>query len=146
LYFANDLKHNITNGDKNYLSLLDEADDYVKKNNINLPEEPEARILDPDPECVTNPTFKLDLNESNIRTIIWATGYKQNFKWLKVNAFDDNGKPLHKRGVSVEKGIYFLGLPWLSMRGSSFIWGVWKDAKYLAEHIAKKKIDGVQVK
>ena len=146
LYFANDLKHNITNGDKNYLSLLDEADDYVKKNNINLPEEPEARILDPDPGCVTNPTLKLDLNESNIRTIIWATGYKQNFKWLKVNAFEDNGKPLHKRGVSVEKGIYFLGLPWLSMRGSSFIWGVWKDAKYLAEHIAKKKIDGVQVK
>ena len=49
-------------------------------------------------------------------------------------------------GVSAEEGIYFLGLPWLSMRGSSFIWGVWKDAKYLAEHIAKKKIDGVQVK
>jgi putative flavoprotein involved in K+ transport len=146
LYFADDLKHNITNGDKNYLSLLNEADEYVRKNNLKLPDEPEARILDPDPECVTNPTLKLDLNESNIRTIIWATGYKQNFKWLKVDTFDDNGKPLHKRGVSAEEGIYFLGLPWLSTRGSSFIWGVWKDAKYLAEHIAKKKIDSVQVK
>ena len=56
------------------------------------------------------------------------------------------GKPIYKNGVSKEKGIYFLGLPWLSMRGSSFIWGVWKDAKYLAEHIANKKIDSVQVK
>ena len=52
----------------------------------------------------------------------------------------------HVKGVSAEKGIYFIGLPWLSMRGSSFIWGVWKDAKYLSEHIAKKKIDSVQVK
>ena len=100
----------------------------------------------PDPECVTYPILELDLIESNIQTIIWATGYKQNFKWLKVNAFDDKGQPLHNNGVSAEEGIYFLGLPWLSMRGSSFIWGVWKDAKYLAEHIAKKKIDSVQVK
>jgi len=146
LYFADDLKQNIVNGDKNYLSLLDEADDYVKKNQLNLPKELEARILDPDPECVTYPILELDLIESNIHTIIWATGYKQNFKWLKVKAFDDKGKPLHINGVSAEEGIYFLGLPWLSMRGSSFIWGVWKDAKYLAEHIAKKKIDSVEVK
>ena len=146
LYFADDLKQNIVNGDRNYLSLLDEADDYVKKNELNFPEEPEARIFDPDPECVTYPILELDLIESNIQTIIWATGYKQNFKWLQVNAFDDKGNPLHINGVSAEEGIYFLGLPWLSMRGSSFIWGVWKDAKYLAEHIAKKKIDSVQVK
>jgi putative flavoprotein involved in K+ transport len=139
LYFDDDLKNNIANGDKNYLSLLDEADRYVEKNNLNFPEDPEARNFDSDPECIINPTLKLDLNKSNIRNIIWATGYKQNFEWLKVNAFDDSGKPSHIRGVSVEKGIYFLGLPWLSMRGSSFIWGVWKDAKYLAEHITKNK-------
>ena len=139
LYFDDDLKNNIANGDKNYLSLLDEADRYVEKNNLNFPEDPEARNFDSDPECIINPTLKLDLNKSNIRNIIWATGYKQNFEWLKVNAFDDSGKPSHIRGVSVEKGIYFLGLPWLSMRGSSFIWGVWKDAKYLAQHITKNK-------
>ena len=40
------------------------------------------------------------------------------------------------RGVAAEQGVYFLGLPWLSMRGSSFIWGVWEDARYLASHIA----------
>jgi putative flavoprotein involved in K+ transport len=37
--------------------------------------------------------------------------------------------------VSSEPGVYFLGLPWLSRRGSSFIWGVWHDARYLADHI-----------
>jgi len=38
--------------------------------------------------------------------------------------------------LAAEQGVYFLGLPWLSMRGSSFIWGVWEDARYLASHIA----------
>ena len=47
--------------------------------------------------------------------------------------------PKHQRGVSSEPGIYFLGLPWLSRRGSSFIWGVWHDAKYLADHITTQR-------
>jgi putative flavoprotein involved in K+ transport len=41
--------------------------------------------------------------------------------------------------VSSEPGVYFLGLPWLSRRGSSFIWGVWHDAKYLADHITTQR-------
>jgi len=139
LCFANDLKDNIAKGDKNYLSVLDKADDYVQKNKLNLPKEPEARIIESDPDCITNPILKLNLYKANIRSIIWATGYSQDFSWLKVDTFDDSGNPRHNRGVSVENGIYFIGLPWLSMRGSSFIWGVWQDAKYLAEHIAEKK-------
>ncbi|MEK7740561.1 MAG: FAD-dependent oxidoreductase, partial [Pseudomonadota bacterium] len=50
-------------------------------------------------------------------------------------AFDANGRPNHKLGVSTEPGIYFIGLPYLSGRGSSFIWGVWHDAKRVAGHI-----------
>ena len=57
---------------------------------------------------------------------------------MKVNVIDDDGKPIHQSGIAKTPGIYFLGLPWLSMRGSSFIWGVWQDAKYLAEQISKK--------
>ena len=146
LYFAKHLKKNITQRDRNYLSVFDKADEYIARNNLNLPEEPEARIIESDPECITNPILELNLDKINIRSIIWATGYSQDFSWLKVDTFDDSGKPRHVRGVSAEQGIYFIGLPWLSMRGSSFIWGVWKDAKYLSEHIAKKKIDSVQVK
>lgn len=66
---------------------------------------------------------------------MWATGYSLDYSWLKVDAFDDRGAPAHSRGVSTEAGVYFLGLPWLSRRGSSFIWGVWHDAKYIADHI-----------
>ena len=143
-FFANDLKENIAQGDKNYLSVLDKADDYVARNNLDLPEEPGARIIESDPECITNPILELNLDKTNIRSIIWATGYTQDFSWLKVDTFDASGNPRHNKGVSAENGIYFIGLPWLSMRGSSFIRGVWQDAKYLAEHIAKKK-NSVQV-
>lgn len=139
LTIAPDLAHNIREGDANHLSLLKEADDYVSAEGLDLPEEPEAHVIRPEPPCMTSPTLALDLAEAGITTVIWATGYVQDFSWLQVKAFDDNGKPKHHRGVSSEEGIYFLGLPWLSMRGSSFIWGVWEDAKYLAEHIAARQ-------
>ena len=84
---------------------------------------------------MTHPLLELDLDEAGVTAIIWATGYTVDFSWLKVDTFDENGKPKHQRGVSCESGIYFLGLPWLSRRGSSFIWGVWHDAKHIADQI-----------
>jgi len=138
LYFEDDLKMNIKNGDKNYLGLLNEADEYIKKNDLSLPEEPEARNFVSDHSCITSPILKLNIEKIGIKSIIWATGYKHDFNWLKVDVIDKGGKPIHQNGVAETPGVYFLGLPWLSMRGSSFIWGVWKDAKYVVEHIANR--------
>jgi len=134
--FEPDLRDNIAAGDASYLTLLDEADAYVALNGLDLPEEPEARVLGPYPDCVTNPLLELDLAGAGITTVIWATGYVTDFGWLKVGAFDGHGRPRHQRGVSTEPGVYFLGLPWLSRRASSFIWGVWHDARYIAEQIS----------
>ena len=119
--------------------LLDEADAYLARNGLDLPEELEARKIAPDPECVTNPITELDLAQAGVTSIIWATGFAADYSWLKVDAFDENGRPKHQRGVSVEPGIYFLGLPWQSRRGSSFIWGVWHDAKHLADRISTQR-------
>jgi len=135
VHFSNDLADNIRAGDANYLSLLDRADQYIVANGLDLPEEPEARKLLGDPECMVNPSLSLDLKKENITTVIWATGYATDYSWLKVDAFDEDNKPKHTRGISTEAGVYFLGLPWLSRRGSSFIWGVWHDAKYIADQI-----------
>ncbi|MGB8407856.1 MAG: NAD(P)/FAD-dependent oxidoreductase [Mycobacterium sp.] len=134
--FASDLRENIEAGDANYLSMLDEADAYVARNGLDLPEEPQARVLRPDPECVKNPVLELDFAAAGITTIVWAVGFAFDYGWLQVDAFDENGKPVHQRGVSTEPGVYFLGLPWQSRRGSSFIWGVWHDAKYVADQIS----------
>ncbi len=137
--FRPDLASNIAQGDANYLSLLDEADAYIVRNGLDLPEEPDARVIDPDPDCVTNPILELNLRQAGITAIIWATGFALDFSWLQVDAFDEKGRPRHQRGVSAEPGIYFLGLPWQSRRGSSFIWGVWHDARYLADHISTQR-------
>ncbi|MDE0045058.1 MAG: NAD(P)/FAD-dependent oxidoreductase [bacterium] len=137
--FSPDLADNLAEGDANYLSILDEADAYVVREGLDLPEEPDAREIDPDPPCVANPILELNLTQSNVTSIVWATGYALDFSWLKAGAFDERGKPHHRRGVSDVPGLYFLGLPWLSNRSSSFIWGVWHDARYLAEHIAKRR-------
>jgi putative flavoprotein involved in K+ transport len=134
--FGPDLVENIVHGDQNYLSLLDEADAYVDSHGLDLPEEPSARRLAPLPEAVTDPPSVLDLVDAGVSSIIWATGFAVDYSWLKVGAFDDAGRPSHRRGVSTEPGVYFLGLPWLARRGSSFIWGVWHDAGYVADHIA----------
>lgn len=133
--FQNDLLTNLKNGDDNYLSLLDEADAYIESNKLDLPEEPNARKVFADAECITNPILELDMAEEGITSIIWATGFSSDYSWLKIGAVDKDGRPLHHRGVTPETGFYFLGLPWLSRRGSSFIWGVWHDAKYIADQI-----------
>ena len=134
--FAPDLTDNIARGNANTLSVLDEADDYIARNGLDFPAEPGARAVDPDPDCVTHPILELDLKSAGITTILWATGFSTDFSWLEVGAFDSQGNPKHERGVSSEPGVYFLGLPWLSRRGSSFIWGVWHDAKHIADQIA----------
>ncbi|MGF6590151.1 flavin-containing monooxygenase [Pseudomonas sp. 2835] len=137
--FEANLAENIARGDENYLALLDAADAYIARNGLDLPQEPQAREILPDPQCLTQPLLELDLAKAGVGTIIWATGYSVDYSWLQVDAFKDNGKPRHQRGVSSEPGIYFVGLPWLSRRGSAFIWGVWHDAKHIADHIAKQR-------
>lgn len=136
LHFLPDLPDNVVRGDAAYLSILDQADAYITRMGMNLPTEPDARTTEPDPQCLAQPILELDLADAGIKSIIWATGYTQDFSWLKVDVFDDDGRPQHQRGVTAEPGIYFLGLPWLSRRGSSFIWGVWHDARYIADQIS----------
>ena len=136
--FAPDLAKNIAGGDADYLSVLSAADAYVAREGLDLPEEPEAHVIGAAPQCAIDPILELDLAEAGITSIIWATGYRLDFNWLKLDAFDEKGRPAHRNGVSKVPGLYFLGLAWLSRRASPFIWGAWHDAKYVAEHIATR--------
>ncbi|MDP2494209.1 NAD(P)/FAD-dependent oxidoreductase [Shimia thalassica] len=131
-----DLVENIAAGDANYFDMLKQADAYIDRFGLDLPEEPEAHVLVDDPECLTHPLCELDLAAANVTNVIWATGYTQDFSWIDLpNACDANGAPYHQRGASPEPGLYFLGLPWQSRRGSTFIWGVWHDASHVADQI-----------
>ena len=136
LTLADDLSANIARGDESYLALLDEADAYIERNGLDLPPEPLAREFPAEPASISDPILSLNLHAAGIGSIVWATGYETDHGWLDVDVLDERGRPAHRRGVSSEPGIYFLGLPWQSRRGSSFIWGVWHDAQYIADHIA----------
>ncbi len=76
---------------------------------------------------------------TTIKNVIWATGYRPNFKWIQGLELDTNGYPKNYRGVSNIEGLYFLGLPWMYTRGSATLGGVSKDASYLANVISAKK-------
>jgi putative flavoprotein involved in K+ transport len=135
LAMAPDLARNIAAGDANYLSVLDEADAHIAANRLDFPEEPGARLIGPDSREMTSPILSLDLAAAGVSSVVWATGYALDFGWLKFDVLDARGRPIHDKGVSSVPGLYFLGLAWLSRRASPFIWGVWHDAKYLAEKI-----------
>lgn len=137
--FEPDLADNLAGGDANYLALLIEADAYVARNGLDLPQEPGAREIPPDPACVRAPSYELDLAGAGVRAIVRATGYRNDFGWLPVDAFDGQGRPGHQPGVSSEPGVHSSGVPRLSRRGSSFIWGVWHDARRIAAPIATQR-------
>jgi len=75
---------------------------------------------------------------STIKNIIWATGYRPNFKWIEGLELDADSYPKNFRGVSNIKGLFFIGLPWMYTRGSATLGGVSKDASYLADIMRKE--------
>lgn len=77
----------------------------------------------------------LDLRRAGVTSVIWATGFRRDFSWVKAPVLDDHGEVVHRRGVTVAPGLSFLGLRWQWRRSSSFIGGVGQDASYLAEVI-----------
>lgn len=79
----------------------------------------------------------LDMNTSKISTVIWATGFRMNFDWVKLPAFNERGLPLEKRGVSPVDGLYFLGLNWMNTWGSGRFFHVGKDALFIKNEIFK---------
>ena len=82
--FATDLSDRLAAGDAYYLDFLDQCDAYVAANGLNFPLEPKARTLLGEPDCAANPIQTLDLAESGISTVIWATGYRPDFSWVDL--------------------------------------------------------------
>jgi putative flavoprotein involved in K+ transport len=84
----------------------------------------------------TETRLRMDLHDSRIRTVIWATGYRPDYSWLEVPVIDRKGRIRHEGGVVAAPGIYVLGLPFMRRRKSSFIDGVGDDAADLAAHLS----------
>lgn len=82
------------------------------------------------------PCLGLDLNNGEIHTVLWATGFRPDYSWLQVPVLDRKGRIRHDGGVCEAPGMYVMGLPYLRRRKSSFIHGADDDARELSEHLA----------
>lgn len=91
------------------------------------------------PEVAESGMTELDLIKSGVGSVIWCTGFTADFEWLDVPAKDEDGKPIHNRGISPVPGIYFLGFPWLHTRKSGIIHGIAEDARFISEAIAGRQ-------
>jgi putative flavoprotein involved in K+ transport len=83
------------------------------------------------------PRLQLDLVSGEIRTIIWATGFRPDYRWLEVPVVDAKGHLRHDGGVVDSPGLYALGLPVLRRRKSTFIHGIEDDAREVIEHLTR---------
>jgi putative flavoprotein involved in K+ transport len=98
------------------------------------PAEPAER---PEPTRVpASPRLQLDLRSGQVRTIIWATGFRPDYRWLDVPVLDAKGHLQHDGGVLASPGLYALGLPVLRRRKSTFIHGIEDDARDVIGHLA----------
>jgi putative flavoprotein involved in K+ transport len=77
-----------------------------------------------------------DGSELEVEAVIWATGYRPDYSWIKLPVLDEDGRLRHRRGVTDVPGLYFLGLTWQHTRGSALIGWVRDDAEFIAERIA----------
>ena len=111
-------------------------DEYIQKSAVAAPEPEmdEADIADQDASCVS-PSTSLNLKESKIGTIIWATGFSGDFNYLKLPVLDVDKNPVHKNGISEVAGIWFFGLNWLRTQKSGLIAGIADDAAFIADQV-----------
>jgi len=113
-------------------------DTYLVSAGRPLPplEDDPADEPDPRADCAS-PLTRLDLHDSRVGAIIWATGFTADFSWIHVPVLDADGVPIHERGVSPVHGLFFVGFPWLNSRKSGFICGIREDAEFIVNAIAQ---------
>ena len=77
-----------------------------------------------------------DGTEAETDAIIWATGYRPDYSWINLPVVDADGRVRHRRGVTDQPGLYFLGLTWQHTRGSALLGFVSDDARYISQQVA----------
>src|SRR4051812_19234726 len=81
----------------------------------------------------------LDLQRVGVSTVIWATGFRGDYSWLRVPILDEAGRPRQCGGVTPAPGMYAIGLPWMTHRSSANLYGVQRDAVAIAARILRRR-------
>ena len=114
--------------------LLGTIDEWASANGLDSEISPPHRF---EPTRVeASPPLGIDLTRGEIRTIIWATGYRPDYSWLEVPVLDHKGHIRHDGGIVQYPGMYLIGMPFLRRRKSSLIDGAGDDARDLSARLA----------
>ena len=132
--FAGSLRNMCALSDLKMNRLLNLIDEWAQANGFDGTVEPPHRL--PPTEVEEVPPLGLDLASGEIRTIIWATGYRPDYSWLELPVFDRKGMVRHDGGVVSSEGVYLMGVPFVRRRKSTLIDGAGDDARDLSDHLS----------
>jgi putative flavoprotein involved in K+ transport len=133
LEFGPGLARNLDGADDVYRSINRSIDDFIAKRGLDAPAEaPYAAVWQPQEEVAW-----IDSRTAGIRSVVWSTGFTTDFGWVKLPVLDQEGQPVHDRGVTAVDGLFFIGLQWLHTWGSGRFAGVGTDARYIVGRIAR---------
>jgi putative flavoprotein involved in K+ transport len=138
--FSGGLRNATSLADLKLGRLLDTFDDWARAHGRDAevdPPGPRASEASTPTRVPQSPRLQLDLGSGEIRTIVWATGFRPDYGWLHVPVVDAKGQLRHEGGVVDSPGVYALGLPVLRRRKSTFIYGIEDDAHEVIEHLAQ---------
>jgi putative flavoprotein involved in K+ transport len=130
-----DLKENLTKVDQFEVNVKKLVDDYIANNGIEAPEETLPVLRDGYDELEI---LSLDLRSAGISTVIWALGYRFDLTLVHLPVFD-SGFPVTEHNAAPYPGLYFVGMPWVTMQKSGLLVGVGDDAAFVAQSIAGEK-------
>ena len=131
LKLGDDLAQNLDRADASAEAIKDQIDSWITAQGRQAPTEARyVPVWRPD-----NPPIEIGIADAGISAVIWATGFRSDFSWIELPVFDDTGYPQHVRGVTPQRGLYFLGLPWLHSWGSGRFSGVARDAAFLVANM-----------
>ena len=132
--FSGSLRNLCEMADLKMNRLLDRIDEWATENRLD-DEVPPPHRLEPT-RVEASPPLGMDLNSGEIRTILWATGFRPDHSWIDMPVFDRKGRIRHDGGVVEAAGMYVMGIPFLRRRKSSLIDGAGDDARDLSAHLA----------
>lgn len=133
--FSGGLRNQFALADLKMERLLDTFDAWAEQQRTDLDIAPSERF---EPTRVpASPRLWLNLDSGEVQSVVWATGYRPDYRWLHVPVLDEKGRLRHEGGVVDAPGLYAIGLPVLRRRKSTFICGAEDDARDVTTHLAE---------
>jgi putative flavoprotein involved in K+ transport len=141
--FSGGLRNQFALADLKMQRLLDTFDEWARNSTLDVEVGPPQRF---EPTAAPDsPRLSLDLRSGEIRSIVWATGFRPDYRWLEVPVLNRKGELRHEGGVVVDApGMYAIGLPVLRRRKSTFIIGAEDDARDIVAHLARYLASGAR--